>query len=94
MPKQNPRESHPLLGHLEAVAAHWEDTCSGALPVIAEKEPNNDFASAQKIPLNITVQGVVDNEDVDYFALFALNPADGYRPYPAVRDAIRILSGA
>jgi hypothetical protein len=41
----------------------------GALPVVAEKEPNSDFASPQKIPLNCTVAGVVDYEDVDYFAV-------------------------
>ncbi len=39
----------------------------GALPVVEEKEPNSDFAAPQKIPLNCTVQGVVDNEDVDYY---------------------------
>jgi hypothetical protein len=32
------------------------------------------------------------HEDVDYYTLFALNPAEGYRPYPAVADVIRILS--
>ena len=40
----------------------------GALPVVDEKEPNSDFAAPQKIPLNVTVHGVVDSEDVDYFA--------------------------
>jgi hypothetical protein len=39
----------------------------GALPQVEEKEPNSDFAAPQKIPLNVTVTGVVDNEDVDYF---------------------------
>ena len=39
----------------------------GALPVIEEKEPNSEFTSPQKIPLNVTVHGTVDNEDVDYF---------------------------
>ncbi|MGA9673586.1 MAG: hypothetical protein WBQ94_30625, partial [Terracidiphilus sp.] len=34
----------------------------------------------------------VRHEGVDYFALFALNPVEGYRPYPAVADVIRILS--
>lgn len=34
----------------------------------------------------------VQHEGVAYFALFALNPADLYRPYPAVADAVRILS--
>jgi hypothetical protein len=41
----------------------------GALPVVLEKEPNSDFATPQKVPLNVTVQGVVDTEDVDYYAV-------------------------
>ncbi len=43
----------------------------GALPVIDEKEPNSEFDKPQKIPLNVTVHGVVENEDVDYFAFEA-----------------------
>jgi hypothetical protein len=43
----------------------------GALPVIEEKEPNSDMAAAQKVPLNVTITGVVDNEDVDFFAFEA-----------------------
>jgi hypothetical protein len=43
----------------------------GALPEIKEAEPNNDFAQPQKITLDNTVNGVVDNEDVDYFAIEA-----------------------
>jgi len=39
------------------------------LPVVAEVEPNNDLASAQAIPLNVVVDGVVTNEDVDYYAV-------------------------
>ncbi|MFM7149183.1 MAG: PPC domain-containing protein, partial [Gemmataceae bacterium] len=38
-------------------------------PTVDEKEPNNEFANPQKIPMNVTVQGVVDSEDVDYFAV-------------------------
>jgi hypothetical protein len=34
----------------------------------------------------------VRHEGEDYFALFALNPAEGFRPYTAVADVIRILS--
>jgi hypothetical protein len=34
----------------------------------------------------------VRHEGDDFFTLFALNPAEGYRPYPAVADVIRILS--
>ena len=41
----------------------------GALPIVEEKEPNNDFATAQAIPLNVTVHGKIDNEDVDHFVV-------------------------
>jgi len=43
----------------------------GALPVVQEKEPNSDFAAPQKIDLNVTVEGVADNEDVDYYLVEA-----------------------
>src|SRR5262245_35707731 len=43
----------------------------GALPVVDEKDPTSDFAAPQKIPLNWTVHGVADNEDVDYYAVEA-----------------------
>lgn len=43
----------------------------GALKDIPEAEPNNDFAKPQAIPMNVTVNGVADNEDVDYFAVQA-----------------------
>jgi hypothetical protein len=39
----------------------------GALPGVDEKEPNSDFASPQPVNLNVTVTGVADNEDVDYY---------------------------
>ncbi len=43
----------------------------GALPEVPEEEPNDDFASPQPIPMNSTVSGVVENEDVDYFVIEA-----------------------
>ncbi len=43
----------------------------GSLPVIAEKEPNNDFKTPQAIPLNVSVAGVIDNEDQDFFVVEA-----------------------
>ncbi|TVS16320.1 MAG: peptidase [Planctomycetaceae bacterium] len=43
----------------------------GALAEVAEQEPNDDFASPQPIPMNSTVSGVVQNEDVDYFVIEA-----------------------
>src|SRR5215475_1025294 len=74
----------------------------GALPVVDEKEPNNDFAAPQKIPLNVTVHGVADNEDVDYYAVEAKKgqrisiEIEGMRlgtaffdPYIAILDAKR-----
>lgn len=36
-----------------------------ALPTVAETEPNSEFAKAQEIPFNSTIDGVVLNEDVD-----------------------------
>ena len=39
----------------------------GPYPNFAEKEPNTSFEDAQKIPINHTINGVVKNEDVDYF---------------------------
>jgi len=41
----------------------------GALPIVDEKEPNNEFALPQKIALNSTVHGIADNEDVDYYSV-------------------------
>jgi hypothetical protein len=43
----------------------------GALPEISEKEPNSDFTAPQKVPLNVTINGVIDSEDVDYFSFQA-----------------------
>ena len=43
----------------------------GALPEIQEKEPNSDFKTPQPIPLNVTVAGIIDNEDQDYFVVEA-----------------------
>jgi hypothetical protein len=41
----------------------------GPYPVVDEKEPNNNFKEPQKIGLNVTVAGVITNEDVDYFSV-------------------------
>src|ERR1017187_5378375 len=41
----------------------------GPFPVLAEKEPNNTPAQAQKIALNTTVAGIITSEDVDCFAV-------------------------
>jgi hypothetical protein len=80
----------------------------GTMPEVDEVEPNNDFQHAQKIPLNVTVNGVVENEDVDYFAVEAKKgqrlsvEIEGLRlgetffdPYVAIYDTRRfMLAGA
>ena len=43
----------------------------GALPSVAEKEPNSLFDQPQPVKMNSTVQGVIQNEDVDYFVIEA-----------------------
>jgi hypothetical protein len=43
----------------------------GPLPLVAEKEPNTDFAQPQAIDRNVTVEGRIDREDVDYFVVEA-----------------------
>ncbi|MDR3638239.1 MAG: peptidase [Isosphaeraceae bacterium] len=43
----------------------------GALKDVAEVEPNNDFTQPQPIAMNVTVNGIADNEDVDYYLVEA-----------------------
>ncbi|MDG1897768.1 MAG: PPC domain-containing protein [Fuerstiella sp.] len=74
----------------------------GALPAVPEKEPNTEFSAAQAIEQNVTVEGVVQNEDVDYFVVEAKKgqrlsvEVEGMRfgqtlfdPYIAILDAKR-----
>jgi hypothetical protein len=41
------------------------------LPETAETEPNNDFSAPQAIPFGCVVNGIADNEDIDYFVIEA-----------------------
>lgn len=80
----------------------------GALPETNEVEPNSEFDAPQKIALGTTVNGVVQNEDVDYFLVEAkkgdriVAEVEGLRlgdtffdPYVAILDAERfVLSGS
>jgi len=43
----------------------------GALPEIEEKEPNSDFKEPQPVEMGTTVNGIIQNEDVDYFVIEA-----------------------
>jgi hypothetical protein len=40
-----------------------------ALPSVAEVEPNSELTKAQEIAFNSTIDGVVLNEDVDYYSV-------------------------
>ncbi len=43
----------------------------GVLPEVDEAEPNSEFTAPQKVALGTTINGVVQNEDVDWFQLEA-----------------------
>jgi len=43
----------------------------GPFPTVVEVEPNSDFAVPQKVSMNVTVEGNIANEDVDYYAVEA-----------------------
>ena len=43
----------------------------GPLPEVKEVEPNSEFQQPQAVPLNVTVTGVVLNEDVDHYVVEA-----------------------
>jgi hypothetical protein len=81
----------------------WVD----ALTNLAEVEPNSDIAKAQKIPLNVTVNGSIPSEDIDYFVVTAEKgqpltaEIEGMRlgrgvfdPYIAIQDKSGKLLGA
>ena len=60
----------------------------GPFPNVDEKEPNSSFDEAQPIAMNVTVNGLAQNEDVDYYEI---NATEGQR-ISAEIEAIR-LSG-
>ena len=79
--------------------SHARQFFVGRFPNVEEKEPNNDFDTPQQIGFNQTIEGVVQNEDVDYFKITAKKgqrisvQADGLRlgytvfdPYLAILD--------
>jgi hypothetical protein len=79
----------------------------GALKEINEAEPNNDFKAPQVIPNNVTVTGIADNEDVDYYVIEAKKgdrisaEVEGLRlgisefdPYVAILNAKRFELGS
>ncbi|MEZ5299314.1 MAG: PPC domain-containing protein [Verrucomicrobiales bacterium] len=50
-------------GGISELSTFWV----GQFPTVDEAEDNSDFAAPQKIERNVTVHGVANNEDVDYY---------------------------
>ncbi len=48
---------------LSQVKSFWV----GQFGSLAEKEPNSEFSTPQPVAMNTTVEGVLENEDVDYY---------------------------
>ena len=78
----------------------------GSLKEINEVEPNNDFTKPQPIAMNVTINGIAENEDVDYFVVAARKgerisaEVEGHRlgifefdPYVAILNAKRFELG-
>ncbi len=74
----------------------------GPYPTVKEKEPNSSFQEPQPVAFGVTVEGFVDNEDVDHFVVEAKRgdritaEVEGIRlggvmfdPYLAILDARR-----
>jgi len=94
----------PLGNHLIRIRtksgiSHVRQFFVGPFQNTQEKEPNSEMDTAQVIPLNQTIEGVVLNEDVDYYKITAKKgqrisvEADGLRlgyttfdPYIAIID--------
>lgn len=66
-----PLGEHSLRLRTESGLSELRTFWVGHLPDVGEKEPNNEVQRAQKIGLNVTVQGVIKNEDVDRFRIHA-----------------------
>ena len=52
---------------LSGVKSFWV----GQFETVSEIEPNSEFITPQTIPFNSTIEGVLENEDVDYYVIEA-----------------------
>jgi hypothetical protein len=62
-----PPGNHLMRIRTKTGISHARQFFVGIFPNVDEKEPNSDFETPQVIQLNQTVEGVVQNEDVDYY---------------------------
>ncbi|MEE2808995.1 MAG: PPC domain-containing protein [Verrucomicrobiota bacterium] len=52
---------------LSGVKSFWV----GQFETVSEIEPNSEFATPQTVPFNSTIEGILENEDVDYYVIEA-----------------------
>lgn len=94
--------NHSMRIRTKSGVSHARQFFVGPFPNVEEKEANNDFDTAQQVGFDQTIEGVVQNEDVDYFKITAKKgqrislEADGLRlgyttfdPYIAILDKDR-----
>ena len=60
---------HILQVHCGKGVSDFRSIFVGPYPAVAEKEPNNDFDTAQRIELNQTATGKIRAEDQDFFVV-------------------------
>lgn len=61
--------NHLMRIRTRSGVSHARQFFVGPFPNVEEKEPNSEFEAAQAIGLDQTVEGLVTNEDVDYYKL-------------------------
>jgi len=102
--------NHVMRVRTKSGVSHMRQFFASPYPNVDEKEPNSEFAGAQVIALNQTVEGVVLAEDVDYYKLtvkkgqrigvqvdglrLAAIPQGAMDPYVAILDKDRFEKAA
>lgn len=66
-----PPGNHLMRIRTKSGISHARQFFVGIFPNVEEKEPNSDFETPQVIQMNQTVEGIVQNEDVDYYRISA-----------------------
>ena len=69
VPESCPAGEQLLQARTRSGITEYRTLWIGILPIIDEKEPNTALAEPQVVPLGTTVHGVVENEDLDHFAV-------------------------
>jgi len=102
--------NHVMRVRTKSGVSHMRQFFASPYPNVEEKEPNSEFAFAQAIALNQTIEGVVLSEDVDYYKLtvkkgqrigvqvdglrLAAIPQGAMDPYVAILDKDRFEKAA